>query len=306
MHNRAVKIIFFIAVGLIVAKAAAGALISYWPEAADALALSGGQAGADKLIQLTNEYRRDNNLNTLTVNPRLTQAAVNKAKDILAKQYFSHTSPDGRKFSDWIKDVNYSYFYVGENLAIDFTNPQDVFAAWLNSPKHKENIVRPEFQEIGIADISGEFEGHQTQVVVQLFGSRVLGASETPTSTASSTPAALAASQNSLAGLTLANAANFDYRRLLVQADGWLTWAIVAAAVLLLLFLTRAKKPKVGPSAVLQKKSPRDFTAQNTTSTGSPLKSLYTKRTLTIDENRETATGTSRPDSRKKLLIKNR
>lgn len=139
---------------------------------------TGGQSQAEEIIGLTNQYRINLGLSQLTANPRLTQAAVNKANDILAKQYFSHTSPDGKRFSQWIKDSGYSYFYVGENLAIDFDNSQDLFDAWIKSEGHRKNIERPEFQEIGVASLHGKFKDRATDVVVQLFGARVMGASE--------------------------------------------------------------------------------------------------------------------------------
>lgn len=133
---------------------------------------------ASQLIEMTNDYRLSRDLQPLAINPRLTQAAVNKAQDLLAKNYFSHTSPEGRRFSEWIKEVNYRYFYVGENLAIDFDSNENLFEAWLDSPLHKKNILRPQYQEIGIAALSGNFADHQTTVVVQIFGTRVLGENE--------------------------------------------------------------------------------------------------------------------------------
>jgi len=131
---------------------------------------------AEIIIKLTNIYRQESGLTPLIINPRLTQAAINKANDIIANQYFSHTSPEGKRFSDWLKEVNYTYFYSGENLAIDFGSAEDAFSAWLKSDKHRENIERPEFQEIGVAVVNGKFNNRQTTIIVQLFGSRVLGA----------------------------------------------------------------------------------------------------------------------------------
>lgn len=127
-----------------------------------------------EIIELTNSYRQSIGLNQLAINPRLTQAAVNKAKDILAGGYFNHSSPTGRKFSDWIKEVGYTYFYVGENLAIDFQNSQDTFEAWLKSETHRRNLEQKEFQETGVAAINGNYDGRKTTVIVQLFGTRAL------------------------------------------------------------------------------------------------------------------------------------
>lgn len=135
-------------------------------------------AAAEEIIQLTNTYRASLGLGELTINPRLTQAAIDRAKDILAKQYFDHVAPDGRRFSDFVKGVNYKYFYVGENLAIDFTNSQEIFDAWLKSDSHRQNLERQEYQEIGVASLQGEFNNRSTAIVVQLFGSRILGANE--------------------------------------------------------------------------------------------------------------------------------
>ena len=136
------------------------------------------EANAKKLIDMTNDYRESIGLSELKPNARLTQAATNKAYDLLINQYFSHTSPEGKRFSSWIKDVGYKYFYVGENLAIDFNNNENLFQAWLNSPSHKENIIKSQYQEIGVAVIQGKYKNRQTVVVVQLFGSRILGKNE--------------------------------------------------------------------------------------------------------------------------------
>jgi len=140
-----------------------------------------GWQQAQELINLTNQYRLDHGLNQLIPNPRLTQAAINKAHDILANNYFNHTSPSGKRFSAWIKEVGYPYLYAGENLAIDFTNTEELFNAWIKSDKHRENIERPNFQEIGIASLTGIFDKKKTNVVVQFFGTRNLTTSELAT-----------------------------------------------------------------------------------------------------------------------------
>jgi hypothetical protein len=131
-----------------------------------------------ELIRLTNQYRQVEGLEPLIPNARLTQAAVNKARDLLSRQYFNHTTPDGKRFSTWIKDVNYQYFYVGENLAVNFHDNQTLFQAWIDSPKHFENIINPHYQEIGIAALEGKFQNQPTVMVVQMFGSRIAGATE--------------------------------------------------------------------------------------------------------------------------------
>ncbi len=125
-----------------------------------------------ELIILTNQERLNNSLPALAINSQLTEAAHKKAADMLEKNYFDHTSPNGREPWDFIEEAGYPYLYAGENLAINFKDPLRTFHAWLNSESHHENILFPDYQEIGIATHSAEINGLMTTVTVQMFGSR--------------------------------------------------------------------------------------------------------------------------------------
>ena len=131
----------------------------------------------EELIALTNQEREAAGLNALTASQLLTQAAIAKGKAILESQAFKHNIND-RKFSSWVRDTGYNYSYVGENLAIDFTTSQGVMDAWNNSPLHKKNLLSPYYHEIGIAATQGKFQGQDTTVVVQIFGSPAIGSAK--------------------------------------------------------------------------------------------------------------------------------
>ncbi len=122
------------------------------------------------LVDLTNNDRTTNGEQILTRNESLDKAAQLKANDMAGSQYFAHTSPTGITPWYWINKVGYTFIYAGENLAIDFTESVDVENAWLNSPKHKENIMNEHFTEIGIATAEGYYNGSPTTYVVQMFG----------------------------------------------------------------------------------------------------------------------------------------
>jgi hypothetical protein len=100
----------------------------------------------------------------------LDAAAQAKADDMAAKGYFSHTGPDGKEPWAWIKEAGYSYQYAGENLAVRFTDSADVVNAWMASPTHRANIVKPAYTEIGVGIAQGEFQGQPATYVVQYFG----------------------------------------------------------------------------------------------------------------------------------------
>jgi len=125
---------------------------------------------AGTLVSMTNSARAQNGLGALSTNSELATAAYAKAQDILAKDYFAHNSPSGQTPWDFITSSGYTYAYAGENLGIGYTDASELFSAWMSSATHRDNILNPNFREIGIAVISGEFQGAETIVAVQEFG----------------------------------------------------------------------------------------------------------------------------------------
>jgi uncharacterized protein YkwD len=117
----------------------------------------------------TNDYRKTNAEQELIVSDLLTKAAQMKADDMAAKSYFSHTGPLGEKPWVWFERVGYKYSYAGENLAVDYTESSDVTQGWINSAKHKANLLNKNFTELGIGIAEGTYNGHPTTYVVQFF-----------------------------------------------------------------------------------------------------------------------------------------
>jgi uncharacterized protein YkwD len=123
-----------------------------------------------ELISLTNQERQQQNLIPLKHSTVLDQAAMLKAQDMLQKDYWAHVSPDGIEPWHWFEVAGYQYQTAGENLARDFDTSSGVVSAWMASPTHKENILYRSFTEIGMAVVNGQLLGHDTTLVVQLFG----------------------------------------------------------------------------------------------------------------------------------------
>lgn len=122
------------------------------------------------LADLTNQDRTLAGVPKLVWNNSLEKAAKLKAEDMIKNGYFAHTSPSGITPWFWLKEIKYNFIYAGENLALDFTESIKVENAWLNSPKHKENVLNSRFTEIGIFALDGFFEGRNTTFVVEFFG----------------------------------------------------------------------------------------------------------------------------------------
>ena len=122
------------------------------------------------VTDLTNHERTDLSLVPLKRNAVLDKAAQLKADDMATHSYFSHTSPAGVTPWYWFEEAGYLFTYAGENLAVHFSDSDEVVSAWMASPTHRANIVNNDYTEIGIGTARGVYEGYETVFVVQLFG----------------------------------------------------------------------------------------------------------------------------------------
>lgn len=103
---------------------------------------------AAQVIELVNKERAKEGLHPLVYDAALERAALVRAKEIQTN--FSHTRPDGSSFSSAVREENVAYRRVGENIAWGQRSPEEVVSAWMNSPSHRENIMRENFGRIGV------------------------------------------------------------------------------------------------------------------------------------------------------------
>jgi hypothetical protein len=125
-----------------------------------------------RVVDLTNQKRVENGLAPLNYSDQLSNAALFKGNDMLAKNYWAHIAPDGTEPWKFFLDAGYRYKYAGENLARDFSNAESAIEAWMTSPTHKENLLSPRYTEIGVAVVEGDLGGVEATIIVQLFGTR--------------------------------------------------------------------------------------------------------------------------------------
>lgn len=120
------------------------------------------------LLASTNAEREQNALSDLALNPTLSQAAQAKANDMITRNYWSHTTPDGQEPWVFINQVGYKYQAAGENLAYGFSDNASTVTGWMNSPGHRANILNGTYSEVGFGIAHGpnyQNEGEQTVVV---------------------------------------------------------------------------------------------------------------------------------------------
>jgi uncharacterized YkwD family protein len=119
--------------------------------------VSSNTSYANQVISLVNQERAKANLKPLTSNYALSSMALDKAKDMYNKNYFSHTSPTYGSPFDMMKSYGIRFTYAGENIAKGQKTPQAVMTAWMNSAGHRQNILSPNFTKIGTAYYNGEW-----------------------------------------------------------------------------------------------------------------------------------------------------
>lgn len=126
----------------------------------------------DKIYQIVNQERQKTGLPPLSSSSELSEAATKKAADMFENNYWAHVSPNGTTPWKFILDANYDYLYAGENLAKDFDRSEDIVEAWMKSPTHRANILKPEYSDLGLAVLNGKLNGMETTLVVQEFGTK--------------------------------------------------------------------------------------------------------------------------------------
>lgn len=144
------------------------------------------------LLATTNQTRLSERKADLKDNQALTAAAQAKADDMVARDYWSHTTPDGKQPWSFVDETGYKYQIVGENLAYGFSSSDEVIRGWLNSPSHRDNLLSNDYTDVGfgVAD-SKDFNGSGPEtVVVAMYGKpghmqvgknqQVLGQSSSP------------------------------------------------------------------------------------------------------------------------------
>lgn len=122
---------------------------------------------AAEIIRLTNEYRKANGLSALAHVELLDIPATLRAEE--AGEVWSHTRPDGTNFHTVFAQCGLKYTAYGENLFAvnaEYT-PAQVLEEWQDSPAHNENLLRGNFNGIGVgvAKVKGEY--YYCQLFVQ-------------------------------------------------------------------------------------------------------------------------------------------
>ncbi len=120
------------------------------PRQAAALNVTVYNDGVQQVINLCNEQRAKAGLQPLVYDRTLTNAAMMRSAEMRANNYFEHARPDGRSCFTVFDEYGVNWTSVGENIALNQRSPKQVVDAWMNSPGHRANIMKPGYRRIGV------------------------------------------------------------------------------------------------------------------------------------------------------------
>lgn len=168
-----------------------GLLGLFTSQLADAASLDSTE---QDLVARINAFRAARSLPTLTVSDTLSTAAKWMSADMGARNYFAHTSLDGRSPTQRMADAGYPAFgtWTGEDLAAGYTTTADVLNGWINSPGHYAVLVNPQYHAIGVGRGYAAGSTYGTYWTAD-FGGVVDGGRAAPVARAAPAPVARAA-----------------------------------------------------------------------------------------------------------------
>ncbi len=111
---------------------------------------SAAEALQTEALQAVNAERAAHGLRPLKFSRTLDKAAQGAACDNANRHEISHVSSDGSHLKDRLLRVGYRYRSAAENTGRGFRSGSSAVQWWMNSPKHKANILMRGIKEIGI------------------------------------------------------------------------------------------------------------------------------------------------------------
>ena len=126
-------------------------------------AISVQATAENKILELMNQKRTEAGLQPLTMDNTLLQVARYKSNHMIQYNYFDHTTPQGDKWTNWLKAIDYKYTATGENIAYNTYDAVELFNQWWNSPGHRANMMNASYNKVGVGVLNGNSKYMGTQ-----------------------------------------------------------------------------------------------------------------------------------------------
>lgn len=132
------------------AALAASALLGLGSAAQACIVPGNASAMQSELLANLNAERKARGLPALVLSAKLDKAAQGHACDNAKRKSISHTSSDGGTLKTRLRRAGYAYRTAAENTGRGFATGARAIEWWMNSPKHKDNILLRKAREVGV------------------------------------------------------------------------------------------------------------------------------------------------------------
>jgi uncharacterized protein YkwD len=139
------------------------------PAAQAAKPLGGMSRSERSLLAAINGARAAAGVAPLRASSPLSSAAGWQSRVLARAGYLDHTSPDGSTLTDRLVRARWRGLAAGEDLAVA-AEPAQAVAMWMQSPGHRENLLRPSFRTVGLGLARGTWNGRPAFYVTADFG----------------------------------------------------------------------------------------------------------------------------------------
>ncbi|MEU8764464.1 sigma-70 family RNA polymerase sigma factor [Streptomyces sp. NPDC048659] len=109
----------------------------------------------ERVNELVNAHRAEAGCAPLRRDPTLSAVARAYGRDMVARGYYGHTSPEGTDAGKRFENAGYSWSAWAENLAQGQADPAAVVADWMADPPHRRNMLDCAYRDTGVAAVRG-------------------------------------------------------------------------------------------------------------------------------------------------------
>ncbi|MFG2769961.1 CAP domain-containing protein [Streptomyces sp. NPDC048350] len=112
----------------------------------------GGKAAqfVEQVVALANTEREKAGCSPLRADGRLHESAQAHADDMADRDYYGHTTPEGRDAGDRITAAGYTWSSWAENIHRGPKTPVEAMEDWMKSDGHRRNILNCSFKDVGV------------------------------------------------------------------------------------------------------------------------------------------------------------
>jgi len=103
-----------------------------------------------EFVRLVNAKRLGAGCPKLKWDDRVAAIARDHSRDMVSRNFFNHTNPDGKDPFKRLEESNLLFSAAAENIALGSRTGKEVYDTWLRSPGHRKNMLACRFTRHGV------------------------------------------------------------------------------------------------------------------------------------------------------------